>query len=155
VVRGRRLNLSRRRLIAQLRARGWTLARIANQLGITRQAVHYALTTTSRRGTAICCHCQKQFDAPEGTKKVNNIYCLNCMSSLTDVPIGRRVESLRIILGLTQSELADRTGIHAWTVHHAERGKYQRRKRHDELLLAFLEKALAKTKRRAKGTGRG
>jgi hypothetical protein len=36
VVRGRRLNLSRRRLIAQLRAHGWTLARIANRLGITR-----------------------------------------------------------------------------------------------------------------------
>jgi hypothetical protein len=117
VARGSRPNLARRRRIARLRARGWSYARIAHSLGITKQAVAYTQTVGLRRGTAICSHCQKQFDAAEGTKKIGDIYCLSCLSRLRDVPIGRRIASLRTILGFTQGELAKQSGLGYGVIH--------------------------------------
>jgi transcriptional regulator with XRE-family HTH domain len=44
MVQGRKPNLERRRLMAGLRAKGWTYEAIGKRLGISRQAVHLALT---------------------------------------------------------------------------------------------------------------
>src|SRR5262249_52525253 len=107
---GDRPNLSRRSLIALLREDGWTLERIARHLGITKQGVHSALKSL-RRGQATCCHCKETFIAPEGTATTRNVYCPSCLDVLPDIPFGRRIASLRIIVGLTQKKLAARLGV--------------------------------------------
>ena len=146
VARGRRPNISHRRRVARLGARGWTLSEIASHLGITKQAVHCVLQKL-RRGTAICRHCHKKFDAPEGVTTMRSVFCLSCLHTLPDIPFGRRIASLRIIVGFTQEELADRAGISAATLVLLEASKHKPHQRTRDRLLAVLLPALAKVRR--------
>ena len=145
---GSRPNLPHRRRISQLRDSGWTLARIANHLGITRQAVHHALKTKPLRGSAICCHCKETFTAPEGVLAMRSVFCPSCLDKLPDIPFGRRIASLRIIVGFTQEELADRAGINAGSLVALEAGKNKPHQRTRACLLGVLLPALAKARRR-------
>jgi transcriptional regulator with XRE-family HTH domain len=49
MVQGRKPDLKRRRVMARLRAKGLTYEAIGKRLGISRQAVHHALTTPPRQ----------------------------------------------------------------------------------------------------------
>ena len=146
VARGSRPDIAHRRRVARLRARGWTLSEIARHIGVTKQAVH-CLLQKLRRGMAICCHCHTKFDAPEGVATMRGVFCLSCLDTLPDIPFGRRIASLRIIVGFTQEELADRAGISAATLVLLEASKHKPHQRTRDRLLAVLLPALAKVRR--------
>jgi DNA-binding XRE family transcriptional regulator len=100
-----------------------------------------------RRGMAICCHCHNKFDAPEGVATMRRVFCPSCLDTLPDIPFGRRIASLRIIVGFTQGELADRAGISAKTLVLLEASKHKPHRRTRDRLLAGLLPALAKVRR--------
>jgi DNA-binding XRE family transcriptional regulator len=122
------------------------MERIAGHLGVTRQAVHFALKKL-RRGEATCCHCKERFAAPEGAATTRNVFCLSCLNELPDIPLGRRVASLRIIVGFTQEELARHIGVTYGLISSLERGICRPRKRTGERMFAVLASALAKARR--------
>ena len=49
MVQGRKPNLKQRRVMARLRAKGWSYGAIGKRLGISRQAVHLALSAPPRQ----------------------------------------------------------------------------------------------------------
>jgi DNA-binding XRE family transcriptional regulator len=133
------------RRIGQLRASGWTLARIGQHFGISRQAIYQALQSAANQGAAICSHCRGKFSVPEEAYSVRNIYCRGCPDSLPSIPVGRRIASFRIMLGIDRSELARRLKISRHTIEYAESPKYRPNKRLDELVMEFLERAMEKS----------
>jgi transcriptional regulator with XRE-family HTH domain len=146
MVQGKRANLSRHRRIAQLRAKGLTAAEIAQRVGVSRQSVDYVLKGLGR-GTAPCSMCRATILAPQGSRRVRGLVCLDCLTARPDIPIGRRIMSLRTIAGLTQAQLASGTGISAQTIYTLEHGKHQPQALTYLRLVTFLGRALTNSQK--------
>src|SRR6266478_963444 len=62
MVQGRKRDVARLKWIGELRARGWSFARIARKAGVSPQAIHHAVGASSRRQfIARCRLCRKPF----------------------------------------------------------------------------------------------
>ena len=110
MVSGRKPNLERRRQVIELRARGWSLARIGEHLGITRQAVHVTLQAVQNpcKRVVTCRRCKMPVD-PRGVapREARQTLCLICLAKGPQASFGQRLKAFRLAVGLTRKELAD------------------------------------------------
>jgi transcriptional regulator with XRE-family HTH domain len=100
--------------VAELRARGLTLAEIGRRLGLSRQLVHYYLRRAGvPPGRVACCRaCRKAIAA--GFRSLTDAvpaYCLDCLPA--DASFGVRLKACRLARGLSQRDLAARAGLPA------------------------------------------
>jgi transcriptional regulator with XRE-family HTH domain len=117
----------RQRQVAQLRARGLTLAEIGRRLGLSRQLVHHHLKAAGmagpRRGTVRCCECEAGIATGHHTIAYNRRpLCLACLAEHPDAPFGRRLKACRLAAGLTAGQLAALSGVPAHAIRAVERG---------------------------------
>jgi transcriptional regulator with XRE-family HTH domain len=125
---GRKRHPARWRKAAALRARGLSLPQIGRRLGITHQGVRHILR---RIGPAAalppvrCCACAAPIVDRSDGGDLGRVYCRACLSAHPEVPLADRLRSLRIAAGLTQVELARRTGVSDRTIGHIECGAWQ------------------------------
>jgi transcriptional regulator with XRE-family HTH domain len=122
--------LKRRAQAAKLRSQGLTEAEIGARLGITRQAVHVLLTRYAQDKVPLmgirCWECGRLATTGYFTKKVNqHVLCLRCVERRPDTPFGTRLKAFRLAAGLTQQQLAERTGIKASTIRSLEGRRYK------------------------------
>jgi transcriptional regulator with XRE-family HTH domain len=125
---GRRADPKRAAEAARLRARGLTLEAVGRELGVTRQAVHDLLKKSKRADAwqgLLCSACGKPlgrsprlFFHPNGPA-----FCLVCLPA--DATFGQRLKSFRLTAGLSQRELAKRTGILSQSLSAYERDQVQ------------------------------
>jgi len=133
----------------ELRARGRTLAQIAQRVGLTRQGVHEALKRTQGQLAPIVCrHCKSAIPGTNGANLSGELMCRDCLDTYPRISLAVRLTSLRIMAGLTQSELAEKTGVSQSLISLAERDNHQPRPKLRLRLLAFLESARAARTRR-------
>ena len=148
MVHGRKSDPRRIRLLARLRSEGLTLAQIAKQVGISRQAVHTALRRQALRGgPAICRHCGATIPGTEGAGHLHNLLCRECLAKFPLISLAVRIVSLRIMAGLTQAELAQATGFSQPLISKVEKDKQQPRRQTRLRLLTFLESAVVNRQR--------
>jgi DNA-binding XRE family transcriptional regulator len=143
MVQGRKPNVAKRRSVARLHEAGYSVPQIARQLGATYQTVYHSLARL-RRGTVVCSECHAAISAPQGSLRTQGVVCRACLARLPSVSFWRRLLSLRLMAGLTQSELAHRAGLSASAVHTLERGLCQPRPRTRQRLLAYLNSTVKK-----------
>jgi transcriptional regulator with XRE-family HTH domain len=109
MVSGRKPNLERRRQVSELRAKGWSLAKIGEQLGISRQAVHVTLRAINspNRRLVTCRQCKMPID-PVGVspREARNTLCLICVSKGPKATFGQRLKAFRLAVGMTRKELS-------------------------------------------------
>ena len=141
MVQGRKPNLERRQKVARLQTIGYSVSQIARRLGVSNQIIQRALAKL-RRGTVICCRCHATISAPQGSMRVRGMLCRGCLASLPGVSFRRQVRSMRLMAGLTQTELAREAGLSPSAVYTLERGLCQPRPATHQRLLAFLDSAL-------------
>jgi DNA-binding XRE family transcriptional regulator len=121
---GARPNPERRRLILELRAAGLSLVQIARRLGMTHQLVHYHLKAAgaTRPGVVRCRACGTQVATGHPLIERNRpSLCLPCLAKCPNAPFGERLRAHRLAAGLTQAELARRSGVTEGTI-----GRYER-----------------------------
>jgi transcriptional regulator with XRE-family HTH domain len=114
--RGRPPNPQRRRLIAQLRARGLTYQQIGEQLGVSHQSVQQTLQRigNARLVPIRCRECETLITRLRTVRDHNGpVYCLDCLPG--DVTFGQRLKTQRLAKGLTLMALCEQTGI-AWNL---------------------------------------
>jgi DNA-binding XRE family transcriptional regulator len=142
MLRGRKPKLRQRRQIERLRARGHSLAAIARQLGISRQAVHDALKRRPLpRRPILCRRCGATIAPAGGSAGTPKLLCRSCLARLPRVGFALRLASLRHAAGLTQAALAQVTGVKQSTICKLESGRHEPRPESRERLLTFLEPA--------------
>jgi transcriptional regulator with XRE-family HTH domain len=120
MVQGRKRNLARVQWIGELRARGWTFARIAEKAGVSPQAIHHALCSSSRRHLIARCRlCRESFPAA-GAMPGDDlaVACPRCLAP--DAPFVERIRSYRLAAGMTRAELARRSGVCPTLLRHYE-----------------------------------
>ena len=119
--RGPRPNLKRHALVAQLRARGFTLSQIGQRLGIRHQAV---AQTLRRSGCTLrpACADGGVVLATHGGPLSNPIYCSRCLAAQPKLPFSAQLRSRRLAYSLTQADLAMRVGLNVSTVRKYECG---------------------------------
>ncbi len=109
MVSGRKPNMERRRQVSELRAKGWSLAKIGEQLGISRQAVHVTLRSIHHPAKRLvtCRQCKMPID-PVGVspKEAGNTMCLICVSKGPRATFGQRLKAFRLAVGMTRTELS-------------------------------------------------
>src|SRR6266545_2523206 len=114
---------SRRRKALKLRAGGWTLAQIGEELGCSPQAVSQLLGGDGR-GSAEplrCRACKRTICPPrKGVWTNRPALCLTCLAHAPNAPFGNRLQAFRLARGLTQRELAARTGVPRATIRNYE-----------------------------------
>src|SRR5262249_54240892 len=118
-------NLHRRRLMAALRAKGWTLAAIGRHLGVTRQCVALTLQKAANppRRSVPCTACRQEIvSSGVSPRWAAPALCPTCLDDSPAATFGQRLVSLRLQAGLTRSELARRAGVAIGAVHHYEQG---------------------------------
>jgi lambda repressor-like predicted transcriptional regulator len=93
MVPGGKPNLKQRRVMARLRAKSWSYGAIGKRLGISRQAVHHALTVPLRQ--------------PVERDRTG---------------LARRLKDLRTAAGISRRILARKAGVDYVTVLYAEAG---------------------------------
>jgi transcriptional regulator with XRE-family HTH domain len=117
---GRRPDLERRRQAAALRSRGWTLARIGQRLGRSREGVRLLLRDAGSDAMLpplLCSACRAvAAPRPRGGRLAGPFYCRACLMKDPDIPLGARIRSLRLAAGLSQPALAERAGITSATL---------------------------------------
>jgi DNA-binding CsgD family transcriptional regulator len=143
MVQGRKPDLVRRRQVARLHGAGYSVPQIARRLGLTYPKIQIALKSL-RRGTVACSVCEAIFSAPQGSLQVRGVLCRECLANSPQVSFWRHMLSLRLMAGLTQAELAYKTGLSPSAVYTLERGLCQPRPRTRYRLLAFLDSTLAR-----------
>jgi DNA-binding XRE family transcriptional regulator len=121
--------MKRRRLAAKLRAQGLTEAVIGAKLGITKQAVHVLLTRHAQDKVPLtgirCWECGRLAATGYFTMKVNqHVLCLRCVERRPNTPFGTRLKAFRLAAGLTQEQLAERTGLKPSTIGNMEGRRY-------------------------------
>jgi transcriptional regulator with XRE-family HTH domain len=114
MVSGRKPNIERRRQVTELRARGWSLAKIGAQLGISRQAVHVTLRSIHNPAKRLvtCRQCKMPID-PVGVspREASNTLCLICVSKGPRASFGQRLKAFRLAVGMTRKELSAGAGL--------------------------------------------
>jgi len=115
MVQGRKPDLKRRQQVASLRARGLSLLAIAKVIGVSRQCVQMTLRRMNQPRpvrSVTCRHCGHVIIStgvlPGDEGKV---LCLPCLGKSPQAPFGQRLKALRLAAGLTQGELAKRSGV--------------------------------------------
>jgi transcriptional regulator with XRE-family HTH domain len=122
MVQGRKRDVARLQWIGELRARGWSFARIARKAGVSPQAIHHAVGASSRRQyIARCRLCRKPFPTAGALQGDDlAVSCPRCLA--VNAPFVERIRSYRLAAGLTRAELARRAGIGPTLVRQYERG---------------------------------
>jgi DNA-binding XRE family transcriptional regulator len=126
---GRRRDEERRQQIAQLRAEGLTFAQIGQQLGVTRQCAQFLLKKSGRAvrvpGIA-CCACGREIGPWRGTSRnLSPVLCLACLAKNPAATPGQRLRAYRVAAGLTQEELAHKSGLSRMKVRSFEQDRHQ------------------------------
>jgi transcriptional regulator with XRE-family HTH domain len=125
--RGRPPNETRRRKVAELRARGWTLQRIAGYLGVTYQNVQHLFKARGVRvpERPVCCRQCGALIVPwrRGMAPQVSAWCLTCLRQHPKAPFGERLKALRLAAGLSQLDLARQTGVGRTPVGRFEAGR--------------------------------
>jgi transcriptional regulator with XRE-family HTH domain len=144
MTQGRKPNLARLSLIGRLRAEGRTLAEIAEQVGVSRQAIHNALRRKQKYPeSTICSYCKVSRVAAAGTDSLRSVACRKCLAVRDSIPLPIRLASLRIAAQMSQLDLADATGISQSFISMLESGSHKTRPGTWERLFSFLNSALA------------
>ncbi len=142
MVSGRKPNLRRRARIAQLHSRGLSLTEIGRRLGVTKQAVHEALTQLNRplpQRSVLCASCAVAIVSDGAlASDLGKALCLSCLAAKPRAALSARLKAFRLAAGLTKTELARRLGVSTMTVHHYETGSREPRWRHLKPLIATL-----------------
>jgi DNA-binding transcriptional regulator YiaG len=118
----------RRRQILELRAARLSTAEIARRLGMTPQLVHHHLkkagAVTPRQGLVRCRACGGRVAAGRhGILHNRPTLCLPCLAECPAAPFADRLRSHRLGAGLTQAELARRSGVAERKIAGYERGE--------------------------------
>jgi transcriptional regulator with XRE-family HTH domain len=114
--------------VAELRFQGLTLQRIANRLGITRQAVHSALKPPRGGKPFIvrCKLCAADLNSTGALRRdANTAMCLACLTQRPQTPFSRRLQAFRLAAGLTRAQLAQKSGVTATSIHNYESGRLE------------------------------
>ena len=117
---GRKRDEARRRLIASLRGQGWSMGQIADQLGVSRQAVHRVVHEDPLRKHILirCRDCRKPILSPGALPRDDlDASCLRCALRDHSITFGQRLRAFRLAAGLTQTELAGRAGVDRVLIH--------------------------------------
>ncbi len=145
--RGRPPATARRRLAAELRAAGLTLAEVGKRLRVSEHGAGYLLRPPRRQPQAIdlrCAGCGTPIN-PAGAiaRDVGKALCLRCLARTPGAPFPQRLKSYRLAAGLARAELADRAGLRRADVGYYEAGDRAPRR----AALAALAKALRVSQR--------
>jgi transcriptional regulator with XRE-family HTH domain len=112
---GRKPNLERRRLVRELREHGRTLTEIAQQFGVSKQAIWSLLHSRPQRTAAravACSVCGTMIVSPGALRRdAATALCLPCLRARPETPFAQRLKALRLAAGLSRAELADRSGV--------------------------------------------
>jgi transcriptional regulator with XRE-family HTH domain len=112
----RRMNVDKRRQAAELRAQGLTLREIGERLGVLPSAVSRWLRTSASGNPAPlpvrCCRCRSEIPEAPATSRIDPAaLCLRCLTLHPETPFGQRLKAFRLAAGLTEAELARRSGV--------------------------------------------
>jgi transcriptional regulator with XRE-family HTH domain len=125
MVSGKKPNLVRRKKIAQMRAKGLSLAEIGRRLGVSRQAVQITVRAMERpvvRAVA-CAGCGAAVVSAGALRSDRGAaLCLPCLRRKPSAPFGQRLKACRLAAGLTKVELSRRTGVNLQVLRHYEAG---------------------------------
>ena len=114
----------RRRLIAELRAKGFSYGAIAERLGVTKQDVFSLLNRPQRHSAreAKCKVCNAVIvrGAVAG-RTAQNTFCLPCLAKHPEAPFSERLKAYRVTAGLTRTELAERSGVRVANIAYYEK----------------------------------
>jgi transcriptional regulator with XRE-family HTH domain len=115
----------RRRLAAELRLRGRSLAEVGRELGVSKQAVHQLLRAAAMcdPGHVRCVSCAAAV-APGALRprKALPALCAACLRKRPDAPAGQRLLSRRLAAGLSRAALAKRARVDPKSIGQSERG---------------------------------
>src|SRR5438477_10221031 len=110
--RGRRPDLKRRQLMAELRAKGLSFPQIGKRFGISRQSVEQALRG-SGNARLVPIHCRKCKTIITQMRTVapsaGPVYCVNCLPS--NATFGQRLKTYRLAAGMTLDRLGKASGV--------------------------------------------
>jgi transcriptional regulator with XRE-family HTH domain len=124
---GRKPDLERRRQVLQLRDEGLSLAEIARQFGVTKQAVWSLLHNRAQRtaGRAVpCSACGAMIVSPGALRRdAAGALCLDCLRARPAAPFALRLKALRLAAGLSRTELAGLCGVAAGSLRAYEDGR--------------------------------
>jgi DNA-binding XRE family transcriptional regulator len=126
---GRWPDPGRRRLVAELRARGLSLAKIARRLGITKQAVHQCLTRPlrSEQPGATCRGCGGvAVAAGARLRERGEGLCPACLRR-RGAAFGRVLRACRLAAGMNKAELARHSGLRPTLLAAYEAGRHRPR----------------------------
>jgi transcriptional regulator with XRE-family HTH domain len=127
MVQGRVPDLEKQERVAALRARGWTLTRIAGLMMISTQRVHQILSRKERRTTSWAVRCRdcRRKIVSRGVihGETNMVLCLSCLAGHDEATFGERLMAHRLAAGMTRSELARKSGLTYWAIRVVEAGR--------------------------------
>jgi len=147
-------NLDRLNFIRRLRDEGQTLAEIAVQVGVSRQAVHNALRRQHKyTESTICSVCGVTPVLAAGTDCLRKVACRKCLDTSASISLQLRLTSLRILAGLSQINLAKATGFSQPLISILKAGSHEPRPETWQRLFNYLNLALAKHSNRITGNG--
>jgi transcriptional regulator with XRE-family HTH domain len=111
-----RTNMHKRLRAAELRAQGLTLKEIGDRLGVLPSAVSRWLRSPAGGNSAPlpvrCCVCESEIpEAPTTSRIDRTALCLRCLARRPQTPFGQRLKAFRLAAGLTEAELARRSGV--------------------------------------------
>jgi transcriptional regulator with XRE-family HTH domain len=142
---GRWPDPERRRLVAELRDEGLSLAEIGRRLGITKQAVHEHLKRplpSEQRGVA--CRGCKGVAVPAGARlrERGEGLCPACLRR-RGATFGRVLRACRLAAGMNKAELGRRSGLRPTSLAGYEAGQLRPRAANLARLAAVLGDCLA------------
>jgi putative transcriptional regulator len=126
LVQGRRPDYEKRRQARALRENGWTNARIAKLMGISKQAVsRLANSLGSVKAPDLLCSKCRAVIIPNANWRSRNgaCLCLPCLKRKKRPTFAERLKTYRLDRGLSQSELAKKVGCGLMTVAGIEQGQ--------------------------------
>jgi transcriptional regulator with XRE-family HTH domain len=123
--RGRPADERRRRLAAELRTRGLSLAEVGRELGVSRQAVAILLRGAGAGdpGHVCCVSCAAAVARPALRPRSGlPVLCPACVDKHPDATLGQRLLSRRLAAGLSRYALGRRARVDPSLIGRFERG---------------------------------